>query len=127
MHGMEVTRALCFFSFVYLGVTYPCVLVHWFCHISKEQDKDSGMWMVSPKYDCNKNPNLAVIHIHCIFRVAHLLPIFGDSFIPDDITSYNSLDRFKGFYVNCFVDHHAFHIASEAMHEKTKFFHHVCH
>ncbi|KAF8262450.1 hypothetical protein EI94DRAFT_1773183 [Lactarius quietus] len=80
MCGMEVAQALCFFSFVYL--------VHWFCHISEEQDEDSGMWMVSPEYDCNKNLNLAVIHIDCIFHAAHLLPIFRDFFIPDDITSY---------------------------------------
>ncbi|KAN0133618.1 hypothetical protein V8E53_008565 [Lactarius tabidus] len=103
---------ICFFSFVYLGITYPCALVHWFSHISEEWDEDSGMWMVSPDFDRNKNPNLAVIHIDCIFRTAHLVPIFGDSFVPDNITNYNSLDSFKGFYVNCFVDHHAFHIAS---------------
>jgi hypothetical protein len=112
MRGMEVARAICFFSFVYLGITYPCALVHWFSHISEERDEDSGMWMVSPDFDRNENPNLAVIHIDCIFRAAHLVPIFGDSFVPDNITNYNSLDSFKGFYVNCFVDHHAFHIAS---------------
>ncbi|KAN0124616.1 hypothetical protein V8E53_001577 [Lactarius tabidus] len=112
MRGMEVARAICFFSFVYLGITYPCALVHWFSRISEERDEDSGMWMVSPDFDRNENPNLAVIHIDCIFRAAHLVPIFGDSFVPDNITNYNSLDSFKGFYVNRFVDHHAFHIAS---------------
>ena len=68
--------------------------------------------MVTPDFDDEGSPNLAVIHIDCIFRAAHLIPIFGDSFVPDHITLDNSLDYFKGFYVNCFVDHHAFSIAS---------------
>jgi hypothetical protein len=101
-----------FLFFCDLGITYPCALVHWFSRISEEQNENSGMWMVSPNFDHNKNPNLAVIHIDCIFRTAHLVPIFGDSFVPDNITNYNSLDSFKGFYVNCFVDHHTFHIAT---------------
>jgi hypothetical protein len=112
MHRMEVAHAICFFSFVYFGVTYPCALVQWFSRISEELDNDGGMWMVSPDFDCNGNPDLAVIHIDCIFRVAHLVPIFGDAFVPDDITYQNSLDSFKGFYVNRFIDHHAFDIAS---------------
>ncbi len=112
MRGMEIARAICFFSFVYLGITYPCVLVHWFSRISEEPDEDTGMWMVTPDFDHSGNPILAVIHIDCIFRAAHLIPIFGNSFIPDHITHDNSLDNFKGFYVNRFVDHHAFDIAS---------------
>ena len=112
MRGMEITQAICFFSFMYLGITYPCVLVHWFSRISEEPDEDTGMWMVTPDFDHSGNPILAVIHIDCIFCVAHLIPIFGNSFIPDHITHDNSLDNFKGFYVNRFVDHHAFDIAS---------------
>ena len=108
MHGMEVMHAICFFFFVFFGVTYPCALVHWFSQIAEEADDDGGMWMVSPNFDCNGEPNLAVIHIDCIFCTAHLVPIFGDSFIPNDITHHNSLDSFKGF----FIDHHVFDIAS---------------
>lgn len=112
MCGMEVMCAICFFSFVYFGVTYDCTLVHWFSQIAEEVDDDGGMWMVSPNFDCNREPNLAVIHIDCIFCVVHLVPIFRDSFIPDNITHHNSLDSFKGFYINHFIDHHAFDIAS---------------
>ncbi|KAF8257620.1 hypothetical protein EI94DRAFT_1628847, partial [Lactarius quietus] len=91
---------------------YPCALVHWFSHISEERDETTGMWMVTPNFDHSGNPNLAVIHIDCIFCVAHLIPIFGDSFVPDHIMLDNLLEHFKGFYVNRFVDHHAFDIAS---------------
>ncbi|KAH8985962.1 hypothetical protein EDB86DRAFT_3065949 [Lactarius hatsudake] len=100
-----------FFSFVYLGVTYPCILVHWFSRISEEPDEDTGMWMVTPDF-VRGDPILAVIHVDCIFCTAHLVPIFGNSYIPDHITHDNSLDNFKGFYVNRFVDHHAFDFLS---------------
>jgi hypothetical protein len=112
MCGMEVTRAICFFSFVHLGVTYRCAMVHWFSYISEEPDEDTGMWMVSPDFRQNESPILAVIHIDSIFCAAHLIPIFRNSFVPDHITHDISLNYFKGFYVNRFVDHHAFDITS---------------
>jgi hypothetical protein len=112
MRGMEVTRVICFFSFLFLGTTYPCALVHWYSHISEEPDVDTGMWMVSPDFNDNGNLILAVIHIDSIFRAAHLIPIFGNTVLPDNVTYYNSLDNFKGFYVNRFADHHTFDIAS---------------
>jgi hypothetical protein len=112
MPGMEVARAICFFSFMYRGVTYPCALVHWFSRISEEPDEDTGMWMVAPDFNHTGGPILAVVHIDCIFRAAHLVPIFGDSFILDHIMFDNSLDYFRGFYVNKYIDHHAFDIAS---------------
>ncbi len=109
---MEVAHAICFFSFRYLGVTYPCALVHWFSHIFEKPDEDTGMWMVTPDFDRSGNPILAVIHIDCIFCAVDLVPIFGSSFVPDDITHNNSLDYVKGFCVNRFIDHHTFDIAS---------------
>ncbi|KAF8267256.1 hypothetical protein EI94DRAFT_1581957, partial [Lactarius quietus] len=63
-------------------------------------------------FDHSGNPNLAVIHIDCIFHAAHLIPIFGESFVPNHVTPDNSLEYFKGFYVNHFIDHHTFDIAS---------------
>ncbi|SRR6266702_714945 len=112
MCGMEVAHAICFFLFRYLGVIYPCALVHRFSHISEKPDEDTGMWMVTPDFNCSRNPILTVIHIDCIIRTVHLVLIFGNSFISDYITHDNSLDYFKGFYVNRFVDHHTFDIAS---------------
>ncbi len=68
--------------------------------------------MVTPDFYWNRKPVISIIHVDCIFCVAHLIPLFGDSFIPDDVTHVNSLDSFKAFYVNRFVDHHVFDIAS---------------
>ncbi|KAG1848763.1 hypothetical protein DFJ58DRAFT_717042 [Suillus subalutaceus] len=100
INGMEVGHVLCFFSFYHSGEIFPCALIHWFKLIGDKPDLDIGMWMLS------------VIHLNTIICSSHLLPIFGDDFIEDDITFHNSLDLFKGFYVNKFVDHNSFEIAS---------------
>jgi len=45
-------------------------------------------------------------------RAAHLLPIFGTEPVPETLTFHDTRDIHGGFYVNRFVDHHAFKIAS---------------
>ena len=111
IHELSIVRILLFFSFVFDGKTYPCALVCWFSRIGEECNKDTGMWMVQPEVEDDGSPSISVIHIDCIFRAAHLLPIYGDdrigSISPDD-----SLDIFRAFYVNKYIDHHAFEIAS---------------
>ncbi|KAM6491741.1 hypothetical protein JOM56_012781 [Amanita muscaria] len=43
--------------------------------------------------------------------LAHLIGIAGDSFIPSELDHTDSLDAFKSFYVNKFIDYHAHKIA----------------
>ncbi|KAH7918155.1 hypothetical protein BV22DRAFT_1108435 [Leucogyrophana mollusca] len=112
INEMDIARVLCFFSFPYKKTTYPCALVHWFKVIGTRPDQDTGMWMVRPSFDEEGAREISIIHIDSIFRAAHLLPIFGDQSVPKDITYHNSLDAYRGFYVNKFADHHAFEIAS---------------
>ncbi|KAG0693018.1 hypothetical protein DFH29DRAFT_992452 [Suillus ampliporus] len=100
INRMEVGRVLCFFSFCHSSETFPCTLIHWFKCINNEPDTDTGLWMLS------------VIHLDTIICASHLLPIFGDGFIGDHVAFHNSLDSFAGFYVNKFVDHNSFEIAS---------------
>lgn len=52
IHGMEVARVLCFFSFSYGHdlETFPCALVHWFKLVSDEPNPGNGMWMVKPSF-----------------------------------------------------------------------------
>jgi hypothetical protein len=109
--GLSIVRILLFFSFVFNGKTYPCALVRWFSRIAEERDEDTGMWMVQPEVEDNGSPSITVLHIDCIFRAAHLLPIYGDNPI-DSISPHESLDIFPTFYVNKYIDHHAFQIAS---------------
>ncbi|KAG1866814.1 hypothetical protein F4604DRAFT_1881698 [Suillus subluteus] len=110
MRGLQIARALCFFSFKYKFVLYECAMVHWFDVIGDAPDEDTGMWVVQPSFD-GHSPNISVIHIDAIYRAAHLLPVYGVDFIPCAINFSNSLDKFRTFYVNKFADHHAFEIA----------------
>ncbi|KAG1792906.1 uncharacterized protein HD556DRAFT_1432393 [Suillus plorans] len=113
MLSMDVVRIFCFFSFTFTnGRTYPCALIHWFYHITEERDELTGMWMVAPSFNKDGSHDLSIIHIDSIIRSAHLLPIFGTQFVPHGLQFYDSLDVYRGFYVNWFIDHHAFVLAS---------------
>ncbi|KAH7905419.1 hypothetical protein BJ138DRAFT_1118492 [Hygrophoropsis aurantiaca] len=112
MRGFEVARILCFFSFEFRHQSFPCALVHWFELVANEPDDDTGMWMVKPHRTVDGSRELAVIHIDCIYRATHLLPIFGQDFVPDNLKFHQTLDTFPGFYVNKFADHHAFELAA---------------
>ncbi|KAH9980447.1 hypothetical protein BJV77DRAFT_1062620 [Russula vinacea] len=112
MRGLDVVRILRFFSLNFRGVTYPCALVRWFSLVSDECDEDTGMWMVQPAVTDDGLPDISVIHLDCVVRAAHLLPIYGDNPIPRSISLHDTLDAFVAFYINKYVDHHAFEIAS---------------
>ncbi|KAG2150701.1 uncharacterized protein EDB93DRAFT_1327959 [Suillus bovinus] len=92
--------------------TYPCALVQWFHRIAEERDELTGMWMVAPSFNEDGSRDLSIIHIDSIIRGAHLLPIFGTQLVPRGLRFYDSLDVYRGFYVNRFIDHHAFALAS---------------
>ncbi|KAG1884360.1 hypothetical protein F4604DRAFT_1574713 [Suillus subluteus] len=111
INGMEVSRVLCFFSFQHSRETFPCALVHWFKLIANEPNPDTGMWMVKPSFHADSSRELSIIHVDTIIRACHLLPIFDCDFAPDNLTLHNVLDIWPSFYVNRFVDHHAFEIA----------------
>ncbi|KAG2102871.1 uncharacterized protein F5147DRAFT_746797 [Suillus discolor] len=99
MLSMDVVRIFCFFSFTFTnGRTYPYEL--------------TGMWMVAPSFNKDGSCDLSIIHIDSIICSAHLLPIFGTQFVPCGLQFYDSLDVYRGFYVNRFIDHHAFVLAS---------------
>ena len=51
------------------------------------------------------------LHLESIFRAAHLMGVCGEGFVPKTLTADYSLDFFDSFYVNKYVDHHAFEIA----------------
>jgi hypothetical protein len=112
LRGLDVVRVLLFFSFQHFDISYPCALVHWYFRVSDKPDEDTGMWVVCPEMDAENQPVISVIHLDCIYRAAHLLGVCGNDFIPKNLLSHHSLDAFSAFYVNKFVDHHAFEIAS---------------
>ena len=105
-------RCCSYSSFPFCSITYLCAFICWFSIIGEEFDPDTGMWMVQPAVTEDGLPDVSVIHLNCIFCVAHLLPIYGDNQIPNDVLCYNSLDAFVAFYINKYADHNAFKIAS---------------
>jgi hypothetical protein len=97
-----------FFSFydAYIGEELPCALVNWFVPDEDKPDEATGMWVVRPECEGNRR-TLDVIHLDSIARGAHLLPVYGSGFLPEDFHYTLSLDAFKAYFVNHYVDHHA--------------------
>ncbi|KAF8264616.1 hypothetical protein EI94DRAFT_1772597 [Lactarius quietus] len=106
MEGMEVGHVLLLFSFEYQRKTFLCMLINWFVH-ADERDPDTGMWVVKPELDRCGKPTLEVIHLDSIARAAHLVPIYGQSWVPEDFNYHDALDIFNSFFVNHYINHHA--------------------
>lgn len=109
--GLLVGRVYAFFSFKLRGTHYPCALIHWFNTFGDDPDPDTGMWITEPEYDAAGHRNAAIVHLDSIVRGAHLLPICGESFVDETIKFTQTLDYFRAFYVNKYVDHHSHEIA----------------
>ncbi|KAG1906308.1 uncharacterized protein F5891DRAFT_1182556 [Suillus fuscotomentosus] len=99
MQGLEVAHVRAFFSF------------SWFDKVGDAPDEDTGMWIVRPGFGADSAPGYAVIHIDSIYRAAHLIPMYGVQFVPQELKFYHSYDAFQAYYVNKYADHHAFEIA----------------
>ncbi|KAJ6603766.1 hypothetical protein B0H10DRAFT_2167219 [Mycena sp. CBHHK59/15] len=93
------------------SITYPCTLVTWFLAMGDEPCPDVGMWMVEPDVDHRRRQMMDIIHIDTILHGVHLIGIYGDTFLPQHFKYSDTLDRFKAFYINKYVDHHANEIA----------------
>jgi hypothetical protein len=112
MEGLEIAHVHLFFSLTFQGVKYPCALVHLFSHVGQSADPHMGMWTVEPDVTMDDRAPLAVvIHLDTIIWAAHLLPVFKGEFVPRDLLFSDTLDRFQLFYLNKFIDHHAFEIS----------------
>lgn len=106
MRGMAIARVLLFFSFTFRDEQLSCALVHWFVP-RDEPDEDTGLWVVEPEFEGNGRRTLSIIHLDCVARAAHLLPVYGLSFVPEDFHFSNSLDAFRAYFVNRHIDHHS--------------------
>ncbi|KAG1871596.1 hypothetical protein F4604DRAFT_1881075 [Suillus subluteus] len=103
MHGLDIAR--------HDGVMYPCALVQWFKCVADSPDEITGMWVVELELLEDGAHCVSVIHLDSIFRAAHLIPVFGGDFVPTNLTYSQTLDTFCTYYVNNFIDHHAYEIA----------------
>ena len=111
MAGLDIARVRLFFSCNYNGVKYPCALVQWFSRVGQSADPGTGMWVIEPDVTDDEVPITSVIHLDTIIRAAHLLPVFKEKYVSRELSFSDTLNEFQLFYVNKYVDHHAFEIA----------------
>jgi len=108
MKGMNIVRILLFFSFELNDVYYPCALVDWFKKVGL--NPVTSMWVVHPDIVQGRQ-ECSVLHLDSFLRAAHLIPVFGTHRLPHNFHWSYSLDAFHAYYVNKYIDHHAFEIA----------------
>jgi len=69
-------------------------------------DPKTGLWVVKPEYMGNQH-TVALIPMDCITQGAHLLPVYSAATpLPATFHFARSLDVFRAFFVNCYVDNH---------------------
>ena len=108
--GMSVAQVKLFFTLYHRKRRYQCALVHWFQRDRDTPERTSGMWIVKPRVRYHI-PICSVIDIATIFRAAHLIPVYNEnSPIPDTADHTTSLGDYNKFFVNKYVDHHAFEL-----------------
>ena len=111
MQGLLVARVRLLFSYfdAYTREDIPCALVTWFIHPDDDPERDeiTGMWKVCPERDEKGHHPVQVIHLDTILRGAHLLPCYGDGFLPEEITYNDALDAWDSYFVNHFIDYNA--------------------
>ncbi|KAJ6548944.1 hypothetical protein B0H19DRAFT_1300082 [Mycena capillaripes] len=108
--GMSVVRVRLFFSFIYDGVDYPCALVDWFKKVGRSPDLETGMWIVEPEMK-GRARLTTIVHLDTLLRGAHLIPVYGEDYLPVGFHYTYSLDAFKSFHVNKYIDRHSNEIA----------------
>jgi hypothetical protein len=81
------------------------MLITWFIHPddASEPDKVTGMWKLCPECDENGEHPVQVIHLDTILRGAHLLPCYGEGFLPTDLKYSDALDAWDFYFVNQFI------------------------
>ncbi|KAH9914673.1 uncharacterized protein B0H18DRAFT_1125390 [Fomitopsis serialis] len=108
--ALHVARVRLLFSFRHEQILYPCALVHWFVPIGDAPNKETRMWMVEPEFEDGRRP-CEVVHLDSIMRLADLIPVYGEEFLPKHFKASDSLDAFRAYWVNKFIDSQAHDIA----------------
>lgn len=65
------------------------------------------MWVVEKEMDANGEPTAEILHLDTIVCAAHLIGKCGRQLLDKDLLPGHSLDAFKKWYVNKYIDHHA--------------------
>lgn len=109
LEGLLVGQLRLLYSIEHEGIEYPCALVDWFQRDGDTRDEVTGMWKLRPRMVRGVR-HRSVIHLDCVLRGAHLLPVFGEGFVPRKLNYTATLNVFRAFYLNHNIDHHAFEV-----------------
>jgi hypothetical protein len=109
--GLFVGQVEAFIKLKHKRIKYPCAVVSTFSPLGDSPCPDTGMWIVERDLDESGEKSMMVVHVDAIIRGAHLMGVAGDAFIPHDLGYSDSLNAFKTFYVNKYIDYHAHEIA----------------
>lgn len=111
IHRFHVGRVRLFFSIQHDDIQYSCALIEWFNIFGNSPDEDTGMWVVQPRHNPDGSRSTSVVNVRSIVRNSHLMPIFGEDFLPYNFHFSHTLDAFASFFVNKYVDYHSNFIA----------------
>jgi hypothetical protein len=109
--GLRVARLRLFFSIQHEGIEYPCALVEWYSTVGSHPDPVTGYWKLQKcRVGTLRNLERSVIHLDCILRGAHLVPVFDTFWVPLGLNYTMTLDFFGRFYLNHHIDPHAYEV-----------------
>jgi hypothetical protein len=86
-------------------------MVQWYSHFGDEPDKDTGMWIMEPDVYEGGKPITDIIHLDTIVHASHFIAMYGNKPVLKGIPFCYALNLFHLYYVNKYIDHHAFKIA----------------
>ncbi|KAL0957322.1 hypothetical protein HGRIS_001130 [Hohenbuehelia grisea] len=112
MLGLSVVWLRLLFSFKHDNKRFECALVEWFNRVAQQPDGELGLWVAEPDMRGHRKraPYLSVVHLDCLLRAAHLIPVFGRKPLPRTFKYQHSLGAFQAFYVNKYIDYHTFEL-----------------
>jgi hypothetical protein len=108
MGGLRIGRVKRFIAFDWIGNTHSAALVEWFDPVGDALDPLTGMWKVRPAITLCGDRSVELIPLDIIARSCHLIPAYGDQWIPKDFHRSRSHTSFGVFYLNHYSDYHAF-------------------
>ena len=107
MAGLNVVQVQLFFSLVYDDVLYPLALMDWFKRGGC--DPLTELWVVHPDVSY-RLWDRTVLHLDLFLHGMPLIPVYENHALPLDLQSTDSLNVFKAYYVNKYINHHAHEI-----------------
>ena len=109
--GFSSTQVACIHLLLlitHLDMVIPCALMDWFILEGNKPDPTTGMWVVKPEYTQNNWHFSSIIHLNSVLRGIHLLPVHKKCMVIQAHSHSRSLDIYRRFYMNKYIDYHAF-------------------